>query len=133
MSANDQTMELERKAGERTTLIERLAERLGGSAGARAVYGDAVIRNGVTVIPVAKVAYGFGGGGGRSPQGDGEGGGGGVSATPVGYIEMREDGASFHRIIDPLTLVPLIAAAGVACAVILRGIRKLDRSNDCVS
>ena len=54
--------------------VERVAERL-GSADARTIYGDPVERNGTTVIPVAKVRFGFGGGAGRklsAGEGDGE-------------------------------------------------------------
>jgi uncharacterized spore protein YtfJ len=42
--------------------IERLAEKLGITANARAVYGEPVERDGLTIIPVAQVRYGFGGG-----------------------------------------------------------------------
>jgi uncharacterized spore protein YtfJ len=53
-------------------LAERLAEKIGSSARATAVFGEAVERDGVTVIPVAKARWGFGGGdggpgGGRRP------------------------------------------------------------------
>lgn len=117
-----------------SALVERLAEKLGGSADARTVYGDAVIQDGVTVIPVAKVAYGFGGGVGQGEQGQGEGGGGGISATPVGYIEITDDGTAFRRIFDPLALAPLIMAGGVAGAMILRGIyRIMKHNNSCAS
>jgi hypothetical protein len=115
--------------GRGTSLAERLAGKLGANANARTVYGDPVIRGGTTVIPVAKVAYGFGGGAGGSDQGRGEGGGGGVSATPVGYIEITSEGTSFRRIFDPLMLAPVIIAGGVAGAMILRGIYRLARRN----
>ena len=67
---------------------------------------------GNTIIPVAKVRYGFGGGGGSCEtlppgktgdagsgeggiasviSGMGGGGGGGVSVTPVGYIEITQE------------------------------------------
>jgi uncharacterized spore protein YtfJ len=52
----------------------RLAERLGLSASAKTVFAEPVQREGVTVIPVAKVRYGSGGGGGIE-EGQGNGGG----------------------------------------------------------
>jgi hypothetical protein len=116
---------MEPAAENRSTLIERLAGKLGGSARAQTIYGESVVRDGVTIIPVAKVAYGFGGGIGRGEQGSGEGGGGGVSATPVGYIEIRNGETSFHRIFDPLTLAPLIMAGGAACTMVLRGLYRI--------
>ncbi|MCJ7796020.1 MAG: hypothetical protein MUQ56_04535 [Thermoleophilia bacterium] len=47
---------------ERRVFLERMAERLGAAAGVKSAYGEPVERDGVTVIPVAKVAWGFGGG-----------------------------------------------------------------------
>lgn len=115
----------ENGAAQHPTLIERLAEVLGGSADAQTVYGEAVTHAGVTVIPVAKVAYGLGGGTGSGKEGNGEGGGGGVSASPVGYIEINNGETSFRRIPDPLALAPLIMAGGVAGAMVLRGFYRI--------
>ena len=123
MNIAEKTME--QQTLHRPTLIERLAEVLGGSADARTVYGEAVMHEGVTVIPVAKIAYGFGGGTGSSKEGNGEGCGGGISASPVGYIEITNGQTSFRRIPDPLALAPLIMAGGVAGAMILRGIYRI--------
>lgn len=86
--------------------IVRLAEKLGGSAGADAVFGTPVERAGVTVIPVARVRWGVGGGSGRRKDEDGEGfgGGGGVQASPLGFIEVRDGSAEYKRVHDPLRL-----------------------------
>ncbi|MER6128406.1 spore germination protein GerW family protein [Streptomyces sp. NPDC001795] len=109
-------------------LLDSLAQRLGGRAGVDVVFGDAVTRDGVTVIPVARVGFGFGGGlgraGSRTMSGEGGGGGGGVEARPVGFIELRDGGAVYHPIRDPWgdvvaplaalflgTTVPLLARA----------------------
>jgi uncharacterized spore protein YtfJ len=114
-------------------LAEKLARRLGASAKAGAVFGDPVERDGVTVIPVAKIKYGFGAGGGGGTDDDGEasgfgsGGGGGLGATPVGYIEIRESRAEFVPIRNPAEIWPLIVAGGVATWLIFRGLRALFR------
>ena len=109
-----------------------LAKRLGASATAGAVFGDPVVRDGVTVIPVAKIKYGFGAGsgGGTGDDGDsgfGGGGGGGLNATPVGYIEIREGHAEFIGISNPAEVWPLIVAGGLATWLVLRGIRAIFR------
>jgi uncharacterized spore protein YtfJ len=123
-------------AGRADAFLERITERLGGVAHVAAVYGTAVERDGVTVIPVAKVRWGFGGGGGTGtgPEGQGggsgSGGGGGVMATPAGYIEIRDGIAEFRPIRDPMTLLaipPIIIAGGFAAALVLRGLRRLFR------
>jgi len=86
------------QAGE--NIVERLAEKLGGAASVKMVYGEPVERDGTTVIPVARVRFGFGGGGGRKAgqEGEGTGGGGGVQVTPVGYIEMCEGDVAYRHI-----------------------------------
>lgn len=75
-------------------LIERLAELIGAKAGVRAVFGEPVQHGGVTVIPVARVRWGFGGGGGRSdaaPDGPASGsGGGGVSPRTPSAISRSD-------------------------------------------
>ena len=113
-------------------LLERLAERIGAKATIDVVYGAPIVQGGVTVIPVARVRWGFGGGGGRAdgpPSGNasGSGGGGGVAADPVGYVEITADGASFRPIRDPYPSPVLVLAAGVAAALVIRAIARMGR------
>ena len=110
--------------------IERLIERIGGHASVRAVFADPVERDGLTIIPVARVRWGVGGGTGQGPgtaadSGSGSGGGGGLTADPVGYIEIRPDGAAFVPIADPRPSPGFLLAAGVAGAMVLRAIARL--------
>jgi hypothetical protein len=113
--------------GTGATIVERLASRLGVRAEAEAVFGAPVEREGVTVIPVARVRTGFGGGGGTGPAGKGEGGGGGVSASALGYIEMTEGRADFRPIFDPAAYTGLVMAAGISAWLTFRGLRSLFR------
>lgn len=89
-------------------LIEGAVEHLQTSASVKTVYGTPITADGKTVIPVAKVAYGFGAGSGRGTQnknkagngkhpveGEGEGAGGGVAAKPVGVVEITDEGTKF--------------------------------------
>jgi uncharacterized spore protein YtfJ len=124
----------EAASGHVDDFIENLASRVGMRASANAVFGDAVTRDGVTVIPVAKVRWGFGGGAGRGTDGkgdgridagEGSGGGGGVIASPLGYIEIRDGEAVFRRIKDPSSLVPLILAGTFSLWVAFRSLRRL--------
>ncbi len=80
----------------KTSFIERLAEKVGVNASAKTIYSEPVQCDGVTVIPVAKVRWGFGGGSGSKSGKRGKGGGGGVQVSPLGYIEMK-DGRSEYR------------------------------------
>jgi uncharacterized spore protein YtfJ len=89
-------------------LIEGAVEHMQTSASVKTVYGTPITADGKTVIPVAKVAYGFGAGSGSGPHtkkkgngkqpegtGEGEGAGGGVAAKPVGVVEISEAGTKF--------------------------------------
>jgi uncharacterized spore protein YtfJ len=103
------------------TFIERLGETVQLHASARQVYGEPVERDGTTVIPVARVQWGFGGGGiGRGPAERG-GGGGGARAYPVGFIQLRDGVAEFRPIHDPMSTMNLaaIGAIGVIAGLLL--------------
>ena len=88
-------------------LIDSAVAHLHTSASVKTVYGEPVVIDGKTIIPVAKVAYGFGGGTGtrkapvdkeakESPVAEaGEGAGGGVAAKPVGVVEVTGQETKF--------------------------------------
>jgi uncharacterized spore protein YtfJ len=84
--------------------LESMFEPLTRSASVKSVYGEAISANGKTIIPVARVAYGFGGGRGSKPGDsnpqEGEGGGGGVYAVPVGVLEVTEAQTRFIALSD---------------------------------
>jgi uncharacterized spore protein YtfJ len=98
-----------RMAGDRSPadrLLEHLAELVGAKASVHAVFGEPTTRGSLTIIPVARVRWGFGGGGGRAETppagpGSGSGGGGGVAADPLGYLEIGPEGAEFRPIREP--------------------------------
>ena len=105
-------------------LLQRIGEAVGGKAKVTTVFGDAVEREGITVIPVAKARFGFGGGGGAGArdgeEGSGGGGGGGAFVSPVGYIEVRAGSARFKRITTPGDLLALVVAASLATVAVKR-------------
>jgi uncharacterized spore protein YtfJ len=105
-------------------LLQQIGETVGGKANVSTAFGDAVEREDITVIPVARARFGFGGGGGGgargSEEGSGGGGGGGVSVSPVGYIELRDGSATFKRISSPVDLVALVAAGSLTALAVKR-------------
>jgi Sporulation protein YtfJ (Spore_YtfJ) len=111
-------------------LLERLAELVGAKAGVEAVFGEPTTRGDLTVIPVARVRWGFGGGGGRAetpPAGpaSGSGGGGGVAADPIGYLELGPEGAAFRPIRNPYPSPMFLLGAALAASIVLRAIARL--------
>ena len=79
------------------------------------VFGDPIQQDGVTIVPVAKIAGGGGGGGGESNNGEsGSGAGFGINATPAGvYViqggEVRwEPAVDINRVIFMGQLIGLV-------------------------
>jgi len=113
--------------------FDPVADLLARSLSIRHVFGEPVERGETTVIPVARVAYGFGAGGGRGPgrfratppveggseesrrpEAEGAGGGGGVAMTPAGALEIGPEGTRF---VEFRPLAPLLGAAALGLAV----------------
>ena len=87
------------------------------------VFGDPYEKDGVTVIPAAKVIGGGGGGGGEAPegQGKGEGSGFGVVARPVGAYVIRGNEVTWQPAIDVNRMTAgILAVAGLALLVFFR-------------
>lgn len=87
-------------------LLQSLKDGILGQASVKAIYGEPIVAQGKTIIPVARISYGYGGGAGTggvgdtSARGEGGGGGGGVHAVPVGVIEVSDQQTRFVPISD---------------------------------
>jgi len=86
----------------------------------KAIYGEPISAHEKTIIPVAKITYGFGAGvgtggvGDTKARGEGGGGGGGVRAVPVGVIEVSSQQTRFIPITDRRKLAgALLAGLGL--------------------
>ncbi len=109
-----------------TELLEKIGESLGSAATVKSVFGEPVHAEGKTVVPVAKVAYGFGAGAGQKrlnsadgpDAGSGGGGGGGVGVFPAGVLEITGTRTRFIPFID-LRLLAGAFAAGVVVGKML--------------
>jgi uncharacterized spore protein YtfJ len=101
--------------------VQEAIHSLVNQSSARTVYGEPITADGKTIVPIAKVRYGFGGGSGRRSGGDageGGGGGGGATARPVGYIEVSADGTRFVPIVD-LESVSIAVGMGILLGLVL--------------
>lgn len=85
----------------------------------RRVFGDPYEKNGVTVIPAARVHGGAGGGTGEGPDGEGKGTGSGfgLSARPAGAYVIRGDEVAWRPAVDPNKVI--IGAAVVLLAAFM--------------
>jgi uncharacterized spore protein YtfJ len=91
--------------------FQSILDRLQTSANVKTVYGDAITAEGKTIIPVARVAYGFHAGTCPLHKGDGEEqkeagkGGGGIHVKPVGVLEITKEETKFIPIDEKRKLV----------------------------
>jgi uncharacterized spore protein YtfJ len=100
---------------ERDNFLNKLAETVGANANVANAFGEPITRNGVTVVPVARLGFGFGGGAGhqsRDPR-HGVGGGGGGGVQPVGYIVIRGEEVTFRPISSSLKWIAAVLS-GIA-------------------
>jgi len=113
-------------------LLRTIGERLQTSASVKNVFGDPISAEGKTVVPVARIKYGFGAGAGGmkasgrggennpEPSGaGGGGGGGGIYAEPAGVLEITAEGARFIHFFDAKRTA-LALAGGFLLGVLFR-------------
>lgn len=112
-------------------LVERLSSGFGQSAAIGNIFGEPVHVGQKTIIPVAKISYGFGGGYGQGPgkrsrvpllqedapaQPEGAGGGGGMYASAKGVFEITP---ATTRFVPATSFRHLMA--GIAIGFLLKG------------
>jgi uncharacterized spore protein YtfJ len=100
------------------TQLDELQER----ASWRAVFGEPQTFGETTIIPLARVTYGFGGGGGASgaaesgdggsARDEGAGMGGGLMASPAGVIKITGEDVK----IEPYMPIGAVSIAGILMA-----------------
>ncbi|WP_213815000.1 hypothetical protein [Glaciihabitans sp. dw_435] len=103
-------------------LIENVAGTV-SKLGVKAAYGDKVTVDGVELVPVAVVQFGFGAGGDNDENG---GGGGGGFSVPIGAYVGGPNGLAFRPNIIALlwVLVPLTWVGGRALSRVIRALKK---------
>jgi len=106
-------------------LLQSLKDSVLTQASVKTIYGEPIQAQGKTIIPVARISYGFGAGAGTGGVGDthargeGGGGGGGVHAVPVGVVEVNDLETRFISISDRKKLGAAVLF-GVALGLLLR-------------
>jgi uncharacterized spore protein YtfJ len=85
------------------------------------VYGDPIERDGITIIPAARVSGG-GGGGGDAQQN--AGGGFGVSARPVGAYVVRGSEVTWEPALDVTRTAMMGMLTGIVALLVLRSVLK---------
>jgi uncharacterized spore protein YtfJ len=107
--------------------IEQLYGTVRDTLTVRRVFGEPYERDGVTVIPAARITGGAGGGTGEGSEGEGRSGSGsgsgiGLSATPAGAYVIRDGTVSWQPALD---LNRVILGAQVVAVIALLTLRKI--------
>jgi uncharacterized spore protein YtfJ len=85
------------------------------------VYGDPIERDGILIIPAAKIR---GGGGGGSDSENNAGGGWGMTAKPVGAFVIRDGNVAFEPAVDVNRVVGLGVLAFIVAIWSWRSVAK---------
>jgi uncharacterized spore protein YtfJ len=99
--------------------VQKTIEHAKDALTVRRVFGDPYEKEGVTIIPAARVQGGAGGGKGEGPEGEGKGSGSGfgVNARPAGAYVIHGDEVEWRPAVDPNKVI--IGAAIVAFAALM--------------
>jgi uncharacterized spore protein YtfJ len=94
------------------------------------VFGDPIMQDGVTIIPVARVEGRGGGGGGRGPAQDGQtrrgrGGGFGLSTKPAGVFVVTNGKVSWRPSVD---VNKIIMGGQILAGITVLAVRSILRS-----
>lgn len=104
--------------------VQQLLEQARDAITVRRVYGEPLERDGVTVVPAARVQGGAGGGTGEGPEGQGRGAGSGfgVNARPVGAFVIRGDEVSWRPAVDVTRVILGCQLVAIAALFVVRSI-----------
>lgn len=115
--------------------VRQTIERAMDAVTVRKVYGEPIEKNGVTIIPAARVQGGAGGGSGQGPegQGTGTGSGFGVNAKPAGAFVIKGEDVSWRPAIDATRLALGGQLLAIVALLVLRSLVKTlaSRSSCC--
>lgn len=108
--------------------VMELTEKAQDAVTVKRVYGEPIVRDGVTVIPAAKVSGGGGAGTGRQEgdkPGEGSGGGFGIGAVPAGAFVLKDGKVSWQPAVD---VNRVILGGQIVAVVALLTARAIARS-----
>jgi uncharacterized spore protein YtfJ len=108
--------------------VQELMAQVQDSASVKRVFGEPYEKDGIVLIPVAKIGAGGGGGGGEGQgdegKGSGWGGGGGFGGQPVGAFVIRKGKVQWRPAVDVTSIVLRAQAIVIAALLTFRAIEK---------
>ncbi len=106
--------------------VQEILSQARDSMTVQRVFGEPIEKDGMTIIPVARVAGGGGGGGGQDDEGSGGSGVGyGVNAQALGVYVIKDGNVSWQPAID---VNKVILGGQIVAVVLLLVLRTLLKS-----
>src|SRR5205807_524955 len=108
-----------REGGPMTTQVQDILDKARETVSVRDVYGEPYERDGVTIIPVARVMGAGGGGSGTGGEGEGSGHGYALKSEPVGVYVIQggrvdwQPAVNVDKIISGAFVVGVVGIIGV--------------------
>jgi uncharacterized spore protein YtfJ len=95
------------------TQVQDILDKARETVSVREVYGEPYEKDGVTIIPVARVSGVGGAGGGTGHEGEGSGHGYALKSEPVGVYVIKDGQVSWQPAVDPNRIVAGAFLVGV--------------------
>jgi uncharacterized spore protein YtfJ len=106
--------------------VEEVLNQARDNMTVKRVFGDPIEKDGVTVIPVAKISGGGGGGGGQDDEGASGGGVGyGLKAEPVGAYIISNGELTWRPAMPPVDVTKIVVTGNVVLIALLLVIRSI--------
>ena len=106
--------------------VEEVLNQARDNMTVKRVFGDPIERDGVTVVPVARISGGGGGGSGQDNDGSGGGGVGyGLKAEPVGAYLIKDGELVWRPAMPPIDVTKIVVTGNVVLIVLLFVIRSI--------
>ncbi len=102
-------------------MVSTLFEGLRDTATVARVFGEPIVRDGVTIIPVARIMGGAGEGGAARRPGA-SGGRFGVRAAPAGVYVIRDGAVAWEPAIDMTAVIIGGEIVGLVCLLVVRSV-----------
>ena len=102
--------------------VEKLLSRITDDLTPKRVFGEPIERDGVMLVPVARVRGGAGGGSGGPPGEEGTGGGGGIDATGLGVFVVKDGKVTWQPAVDVTKLAIGGQLFALVCILVVRSI-----------
>mgnify|MGYP001546095073 CR=1 FL=1 len=107
--------------------VDEILSKAGSSGTVKRVFGEPIERDGVTIVPVARIMQGGGGGEGGNADSEGGGGGFGIIGRPVGVYRIEDGEVTWVPAVDVTRIALGGQIVGIVALLVFRSIFKRRR------